>query len=128
MKAPILIIQSHKGQLVKEDTAQAIYNGVSSADRRILWFEKSSHEMMRDLEREEVFKAIESFVLERARVRPRAPGDCCERLPHQAPATWPWTRPFCCPWPPATRAADPALLRLAARMPVPGLFPVGDRD
>jgi carboxylesterase len=67
VKSPILIIQSHKDQLVKADTAQAIYNGVSSADKRILWFEKSSHEMMRDLEREDVFKTVESFVLERAR-------------------------------------------------------------
>jgi carboxylesterase len=67
VKAPILIIQSRRDQLVKEDTAQFIYDHVSSTNKRIVWFEKSRHEMMRDLEREDVFKTIESFVLERAR-------------------------------------------------------------
>ncbi len=67
VKAPILIIQSHQDQIVKAETPRVIYDGVSSTEKRILWFEKSRHEMMRDLEREEVFKAIESFVLERAR-------------------------------------------------------------
>jgi carboxylesterase len=67
VKAPILIIQSHRDQLVKEDTAQVIYDRVSSTEKRIVWFDKSRHEMMRDLEREDVFKTIESFVLERAR-------------------------------------------------------------
>jgi carboxylesterase len=67
VKAPILIIQSHKDQLVKADTPQFIYDHVSSTEKRIVWFERSCHEMMRDLEREDVFKTIESFVLERAR-------------------------------------------------------------
>jgi carboxylesterase len=64
---PLLIIQSHRDPLVKPDAAQTIYDRSSSTDKRILWFEKSKHEMMRDVEREDVFKAIESFVLERAK-------------------------------------------------------------
>jgi carboxylesterase len=68
VKAPILIIQSHQDHLVKPESAQVIYDGVSSAEKRILWLDQSKHEMMRDVQREDVFKAVEAFVLEREKV------------------------------------------------------------
>lgn len=65
VKVPLLIIQSHADAMVDPTAAQVIHDRSSSTEKRILWFEKSKHEMMRDVEREEVFKAIEGFVLER---------------------------------------------------------------
>jgi carboxylesterase len=65
VKEPILIIQSRKDPTVKPISAEILHKGVSSKEKRIVWFERSHHEMMRDCEREAVFEAIERFVLER---------------------------------------------------------------
>lgn len=68
LRVPILILQAKRDPVVKPAVAQLIYDRVSSHDKRLLWFEKSKHEMMRDVEREDVFRAIEAFVLERKRI------------------------------------------------------------
>ncbi|MEW6233079.1 MAG: alpha/beta fold hydrolase [Chloroflexota bacterium] len=62
---PLLIVQSHRDTVVDPASAQAIFDRVSSREKRIAWFEKTDHEMLMDLEREAVFDAIEGFVLER---------------------------------------------------------------
>ncbi len=65
VRAPALIIQSHKDQTVAPKSAQIIHDRIASTDKRIVWFEKSHHEMMRDLEREKVFETIQAFLRER---------------------------------------------------------------
>ncbi len=65
VRAPALIIQSHKDQMVDPKSAQIIYDRIASTDKRIVWFERSYHEMMRDLEREKVFETIQAFLRER---------------------------------------------------------------
>ncbi|MBA4424062.1 MAG: hypothetical protein C0390_13360, partial [Syntrophus sp. (in: bacteria)] len=65
VKVPILVIHSHQDTTIQPISAEIIYNRVSSAEKRIAWFEKSSHEMMRDCEREAVFNLIEEFVLQK---------------------------------------------------------------
>ena len=59
---PIRILQSKKDQVVVPDAANIIYEKVSSPIRDIVWFERSGHEMMQDMEAGEVFKSIMSFV------------------------------------------------------------------
>ncbi|MGB9593483.1 MAG: alpha/beta hydrolase, partial [Anaerolineae bacterium] len=71
VKAPALIIQSYKDQTVDPKSAQIIHDRIASTDKRIVWFEQSHHEMMRDLERERVFETIQAFLKERlANVQP----------------------------------------------------------
>ncbi len=71
VKVPALIIQSYKDQTVHPKSAQIIHDRIASTDKRIVWFERSHHEMMRDLEREKVFETIQAFLKERlAKVQP----------------------------------------------------------
>jgi len=63
MHVPIRILQSKADQIVTPESANIIYEKVSSPTREIVWFEKSGHEMMQDLEDEAVFAEIMSFVL-----------------------------------------------------------------
>jgi len=60
--APILILQSHKDQVVTPRSAQMMYDKVSSTDRDLMWFEASGHEMFLDLERDAVTEAVMAFI------------------------------------------------------------------
>jgi carboxylesterase len=68
VRTPLLIIHSRRDGTVKPISAQIIYDRVASVEKKIIWFEKSGHEMMRDLEREAVFETIVDFLRERRRV------------------------------------------------------------
>ncbi len=59
---PIRILQSKKDQVVAAEAANIIYEKVSSPLREILWYQKSGHEMMQDLEAPQVFTDIMKFV------------------------------------------------------------------
>ncbi|RLB63507.1 MAG: hypothetical protein DRI90_06725 [Deltaproteobacteria bacterium] len=61
---PIRILQSKKDQVVAPESANIIYEKVSSPLRQILWFEQSGHEMMQDMEAEAVFDEVMEFVNE----------------------------------------------------------------
>ncbi len=58
VKAPARILQSHADGVVEPESAQIIYDRIASTDKKIIWFEKTNHEMMRDVEKEAVFAAI----------------------------------------------------------------------
>ena len=60
---PIRVIQSKKDTVVAPESANIIYERVSSPIREIVWFNESGHEMMMDLESRQVFDAIMEFVL-----------------------------------------------------------------
>ncbi len=62
LHVPIRIIQSKKDQIVAPESANIIYEKVSSSHREIVWYEESGHEMMLDLEAEDVFADIMEFV------------------------------------------------------------------
>ncbi len=55
---PARILQSKADGVVKPESAQVIYDRISSKDKKIIWFEKTNHEMMRDVEKEAVFAEI----------------------------------------------------------------------
>lgn len=63
VKVPILIIYSKLDRTIPVSAAKIIYKKVSSPHREIVCFEKSGHEMMQDLEAEEVFKTIDQFIV-----------------------------------------------------------------
>ena len=59
---PIRILQTKADQVVAPESANIIYEKVSSPIRQIVWFEKSGHEMMQDMEADAVFPEIMNFV------------------------------------------------------------------
>jgi carboxylesterase len=62
VKAPILILHSHKDQVISPASADLIHRKVSSKDRSIVWFDRSGHEMFLDLEADLVIKEVTRFV------------------------------------------------------------------
>lgn len=63
VKVPILVVHSKEDHVISASAANTIYEKVASPHREIKWFYKSGHEMMQDMEAEDVFKAIDEFVL-----------------------------------------------------------------
>jgi carboxylesterase len=68
VKQPVLIIQSRNDTTVAPDSAEVVYSEVATpADqKRIVWFERTEHEMFRDCEREDAVQAVVEFVRARA--------------------------------------------------------------
>jgi carboxylesterase len=59
---PIRVLQSKRDTVVAPESANIIYEKVSSPVREIIWYERSGHEMMQDVEKERVFDDIMEFV------------------------------------------------------------------
>jgi carboxylesterase len=59
---PIRVLQSKKDQVIAPESANIIYEKVSSPHREIIWYQKSGHEMMQDLEAETVFRDVMEYV------------------------------------------------------------------
>lgn len=55
---PSLIVQSRSDETVQPESAEIIYNGLGSTDKRILWLEDSRHVAIIDEERDVIFDAI----------------------------------------------------------------------
>ncbi|MDJ0762376.1 MAG: alpha/beta fold hydrolase [Myxococcota bacterium] len=72
MHVPVRILQSKKDQVVAPVSANIILEKVSSRQREIFWYHKSGHEMMQDVEAEQVFKDIMEFVVSFQAEQPQA--------------------------------------------------------
>jgi len=68
---PVLIIQSHNDTTVAPESAEIVYEGITTPahDKRIVWFEETEHEMFRDCEREAVVDVVVDYVRERIAAR-----------------------------------------------------------
>lgn len=62
LRVPVCVLQSKRDQVVAPVSANVIYEKVSSSHREIHWFERSGHEMMQDLEADQVFATIMDYV------------------------------------------------------------------
>ncbi len=62
MHVPLRILQSKRDQIVAPESANIIYEKVSSPHREIVWYDQSGHEMMQDMEAESVFMDIMEWV------------------------------------------------------------------
>jgi len=62
LEVPIRILQTKKDQIVAPVSANIIYENISSVTREIVWFTKSGHEMLQDLEAEEVCLSLMEFI------------------------------------------------------------------
>lgn len=63
VREPILIVQSERDATVDPSSAQVLYDRIGSADKELLWLEKTSHTVVRDDSQGTALNAIEKFVL-----------------------------------------------------------------
>ncbi len=61
--APILIIQGDNDPTVKRESAQLIYDNVSSKDKKLLLLPRDRHSILADKDHNEVFEAIHRFII-----------------------------------------------------------------
>jgi len=68
VRVPALIVQSRKDTTVAPESAEIIYEGISTPpdQKRIVWFEVTEHEMFRDCECDATIGAVVNYVKERA--------------------------------------------------------------
>ena len=62
LEVPIRILHSKKDKMISPVSANIIYENISSKTREIIWFNKSGHEMLHDLEAQDVCVALMEFV------------------------------------------------------------------
>ena len=62
LQVPIRVLQTKADTVVDPVSANLIYEGVSSAHREISWFLRSGHEMMQDMEADDVFEDLMEYI------------------------------------------------------------------
>jgi carboxylesterase len=67
VRVPTLIIQSRKDTTVSPESADIIYNTISTPEeqKRIMWLDVTEHEMFRDCEKNAIVEAVVDYVRER---------------------------------------------------------------
>jgi carboxylesterase len=71
IKTPTLIIQGRNDSTVAPESAEFIYNQISTPNelKKIVWFEETEHEMFRDCERFAIIDLIVNYICERITIR-----------------------------------------------------------
>ena len=59
---PVLMFQSKGDKVIDTDSVQQIYDHLGTSDKQMNWVEDSGHVIVREPERERVFKAADEFV------------------------------------------------------------------
>ncbi len=65
---PLLAVQGRKDKLVRPETAQHIYDSVSSVDKQILWLDNSGHCAPVDVQRDIVFEKTHEWIRSHSRL------------------------------------------------------------
>jgi carboxylesterase len=63
---PTLVLAAVHDRTIEPQSALFLYENLGSQDKKLVWFDHSGHEMLRDAQREEVLDAIEEFVVAHA--------------------------------------------------------------
>ena len=66
VKIPALVLAAVHDRTIDPNAALFLYDNLGSQDKRLIWFDHSGHEMLRDAQRGEVLEAIEEFVVAHA--------------------------------------------------------------
>ncbi len=62
IKVPVLILQSHKDNVVDPKAAQEIWEKIGSEDKELVWFKQTGHEMFQDMEADQVIQVVEDYL------------------------------------------------------------------
>lgn len=75
VKSPCLIIQGKKDDVVLPESATYIYEHIQSQDKELLFLPESKHMLCHDIEKEELYQAVERFLLVKENVQDKSTGD-----------------------------------------------------
>jgi carboxylesterase len=64
VRTPLLVIGARQDRVVTPAGVSAVHARAGSENKRLVWFERSGHEMLRDVEREDVMNVISAYVAE----------------------------------------------------------------
>jgi carboxylesterase len=62
VQAPVLVVQSRLDEVISPDAADKFIEGLGSHDKQILWVENSGHCIVREPDRELVFRSTAAFI------------------------------------------------------------------
>lgn len=62
VEVPAMVVQAVRDETVHPKSARYIYNHISSKDKQLIWFEKSSHIITLDQERKQLFTEVDAFI------------------------------------------------------------------
>jgi hypothetical protein len=65
LRVPLLVLGARRDRVVRPSSGATVHRRAGSADKRLVWFERSGHEMLRDLEREAVMDVVGDYLSER---------------------------------------------------------------
>lgn len=65
LQVPLLVVGARRDRVVRPSRVTTVHMKAGSADKRLVWLERSGHEMLRDLEREAVMDFVDAYVTER---------------------------------------------------------------
>ncbi|HNS52507.1 MAG TPA: alpha/beta fold hydrolase [Anaerolineae bacterium] len=66
IRQPILLFQGRRDATLKPTAAQAVYDGVASRDKTLVWLKESGHNLLADGEREAVWEQSYRWIMQRA--------------------------------------------------------------
>lgn len=67
VSVPTLVIQSKLDEVVVPKSAEYIHEKISATDKKLSWYEKSSHIITLDKERKKLFAEVEEFIQQHSR-------------------------------------------------------------
>ncbi len=65
---PTLVLQGRRDQTVDPRSATIVAGGIRSRDKRLVWFERSGHQLPLEGEREEVWATVRAWIDQRSRI------------------------------------------------------------
>jgi carboxylesterase len=69
---PALVLATIHDRTIAARSAYFLHEALGSRDKKLVWFDRSGHEMLRDAQRQQVLDAIETFVVAHAGVKTAA--------------------------------------------------------
>lgn len=62
IRVPAVVLHSKKDQIIHPISAKLLEERLGSPEKRVIWFERSGHEMLQDLESEAVVEAVGTYL------------------------------------------------------------------
>ncbi len=62
VKCPAIVVHSRKDQVIPPCAGERAFAHLGSADKKMIWFEQSGHEMFWDMQRDELCQVVVDFV------------------------------------------------------------------
>ena len=65
IKAPLLVLHAQRDRVIRPEAATIAYHRVNSAEKQLVWFGRSGHALLDDVEADDVLQHIRNFLASR---------------------------------------------------------------